>query len=285
LRVCFLRAEQRSVDGSARLRERNSRVHAPFRASDVHRASVYNMTHILIIGDDSRSAESLRAALILEGFDTTIAKANASGLAKIRGGRVDVVILDGADYRADGYRLLRRIRDIDMDAPVLMLNKSSSEADKVRALRMGADDYLIKPIGVDELLARIETIMRRRGRSDPVASERIHPIKTVIRHFGNIAVNIASLQVWRDGTPVSLRPKEMDLLLALIEREGRVVSRQELLECVWGYEREVSSRTVDNHVAKLRLKLEDDRTRPNHIISVRTKGYRFQSEPASKGSG
>jgi DNA-binding response OmpR family regulator len=235
------------------------------------------VTRILVVAEHIEGMK-LRSALAPYGYDLTIAKPIAVGLAEVKRGKADLIILDVARPTYDGYRVLRRVREIDADTPVLMINASADEEDKVRALRLGADHYLNKPIGINELLARIEAILRRRTRSLLPLRESLQP---VIHRFGKVEVNLSSLQVRCDGIPVPLRPREVDLLLALIEREGRVISRQELLESVWGYERDANTRTVDNHIAKLRAKLEEKPRQPRHIISVWKRGYRFQSQADS----
>jgi DNA-binding response OmpR family regulator len=155
--------------------------------------------------------------------------------------------------------------------PVLILTARGEEADKVRGFRLGADDYVTKPFGVLELLARVEALLRRAAPPSPAV-----PTSTV-EQFGDVAVDVASRLVVRRGEPVSLAPKEFDLLLALLRRRGAVVSRLELMKEVWGYRAAVVSRTVDTHVSELRRKLEDDPARPRHLLTVRKAGYRLQA--------
>jgi two-component system response regulator MtrA len=171
----------------------------------------------------------------------------------------------------DGFRVLRTLRDEGHGMPVLILTARGEEADKVRGLRLGADDYVTKPFGVLELLARIEALLRR------VAEPRKNggPPPPPFEKFGAIEVLTPSRTVLRDGSPVSLTPKEYDLLIALIRRDGACVTRSELLTEVWGYSAEVMSRTVDTHVAELRRKLERDPSSPKHILTVRKTGYRL----------
>ena len=154
--------------------------------------------------------------------------------------------------------------------PVLILTARGEEADKVRGLKLGADDYVTKPFGVLELLARVETLLRRKR---PVAAaEATAPIE----RFGEVTVNIATRTVTRDGQPVELAPKEFDLLVALLRRRGAVAWRLELMREVWGYDDAVITRTIDTHVAELRRKLERDPATPRHILTVRKIGYRLQ---------
>jgi DNA-binding response OmpR family regulator len=153
--------------------------------------------------------------------------------------------------------------------PILILTARGEEGDKVRGLRLGADDYVTKPFGVLELLARVEALLRRTappGDDGAVPPER----------FGDVEVVPASRTVLRAGRPVGLTPKEFDLLLALLKRRGAVAGRMELLTEVWGYSAAVLSRTVDTHVAELRRKLEADPAAPQHILTVRKAGYRLE---------
>jgi DNA-binding response OmpR family regulator len=168
----------------------------------------------------------------------------------------------------DGYRVLRALRDEGRRMPVLILTARGEEADKVRGLRLGADDYVTKPFGVLELLARVEALLRRTAPPGDGAGPP--------ERFGVIEVIPASRSVLKSGKPVPLTPKEFDLLLALLHREGAVATRMELLTEVWGYSAAVLSRTVDTHVAELRRKLESDPAVPQHILTVRKAGYRLE---------
>jgi DNA-binding response OmpR family regulator len=169
----------------------------------------------------------------------------------------------------DGYRVLKTLRDEGRQMPILILTARGEEADKVRGLRLGADDYVTKPFGVLELLARVEALLRRTA---PLGGDGAGPPE----QFGTVEVIPASRTVLRHGRAVALTPKEFDLLLALVRRRGAVASRMELLTEVWGYSAAVLSRTVDTHVAELRRKLEADPAAPDHILTVRKAGYRLE---------
>jgi DNA-binding response OmpR family regulator len=173
----------------------------------------------------------------------------------------------------DGYRVLRALREEGRQTPILILTARGEEADKVRGLRLGADDYVTKPFGVLELLARVEALMRRAV----VTTAGTESAAPLIERFGDVEVHCASRTVLRRGQPVTLTPKEYELLLALVRRRGAVASRVELLTEVWGYSAAVLSRTVDTHVAELRRKLEDDLQAPRHLLTVRKAGYRLQA--------
>jgi two-component system response regulator MtrA len=168
----------------------------------------------------------------------------------------------------DGYRVLKALRDEGHDMPVLILTAHGQEADKVRGFRLGADDYVTKPFGLLELMARVSALIRRTSRRSPAGGAR--------ETFGAIDVDPATRTVRRDGEPVPLTPMEFDLLVALLRRRGAVASRLELLQEVWGHSSAVLTRTVDTHIAELRRKLEADPASPQHILTVRKAGYRLE---------
>jgi len=183
------------------------------------------------------------------------------------GGRFHAVILDLMLPDGDGLDVCRDIRARG-DTPVLILTARGEETDKVLGFRLGADDYVTKPFGVLELLARVEAILRRvRGNGE-------HGPPCL--RFADVEVEVAAHRVLKAGEDVALTPKEFDLLLALMRREGAVASRVELMKEVWGHRAAVASRTVDTHVAELRRKLEDEPADPRHILTVHKAGYRFQ---------
>ena len=232
------------------------------------------MSRILIIEDNVDLAQGLANNLEIEGFAVDVVHDGAEGLARARTVTPALVILDLALPSLDGYRVLSSLRSDGNDVPVLILTARSDETDKVRGFRYGADDYVTKPFGLLELLGRVYALLRRAGaagatRSGP-SSERVR--------FGEIEVRPSTHEVYRRGFPVGLRPKEFELLMALVRRRGDIVSRLDLLREVWGYDADVVSRTVDTHVAELRRKLEDDPANPVYIRTVRKAGYRVAFE-------
>jgi len=233
--------------------------------------SVANTKRILVIEDNPDLAYGLRNNLEIEGYEVEVAKDGTKGLSRARAARPDLVVLDLMLPGMDGFRVLRALRDDGIAMPVLILTARGEEADKVRGLRLGADDYVTKPFGVLELLARIEALLRRVN----APRKNGGPPAPAFDKFGAIEVLTPSRTVLRDGAPVSLTPKEYDLLIALLLRDGAVITRAELLIEVWGYSAEVMSRTVDTHVAELRRKLERDPANPKHILTVRKTGYRL----------
>jgi two-component system, OmpR family, alkaline phosphatase synthesis response regulator PhoP len=226
---------------------------------------------ILIVEDDPDLAFGLEFNLRHEGFEVAIAGDGPTGLALLEQG-FDLVVLDVMLPGADGFAVLDRLRAAGRDLPVLMLTARADEADKVRGLRSGADDYLTKPFGVMELVARVEALLRRTGGQ---AGGRGDAPSGAVVQIGDIAVDTRARSVSRAGEPVDLAPLEFDLLAALARRRGAVATRRELLAEVWGYADSVFSRTVDAHVALLRRKLEPEPAAPRYILTVRKTGYRL----------
>ena len=229
------------------------------------------MPRILIVEDNPDLAYGLRTGLEIEGYDVQVAENGETGLDRARSWSPDLVMLDLMLPGMDGYRVLKTLRDGGSDVPVLILTARGEEADKVLGFRLGADDYVTKPCGVLELLARVGALLRRSRMSDHRAAGA-----DGVERFGSVEINPASRTVTKEGTPVALSPKEFDLLLALVRRRGAVASRVELLRQVWGHRVEVMTRTVDIHIAELRRKLEDDPTEPRHILTVWKAGYRLE---------
>jgi DNA-binding response OmpR family regulator len=225
------------------------------------------MTRILVVEDNADLAFALTTALQSEGFDVVVAGTGPEGVEMARRREADLVILDLMLTGFDGYRVVRTLRDEGIEAPILILTARGEEADKVRGLRLGADDYVTKPFGAMELLARVDALLRRSRLSAAPPGP--------VERFGEVEVNRAARTVKRRGEPVALAPREFDLLIALMDRPGTVIGRGDLLGAVWGYQQDVSTRTVDIHVSELRAKLEPNPARPVHIITVRKAGYRF----------
>jgi DNA-binding response OmpR family regulator len=228
------------------------------------------MTRILVVEDNPDLAYGLRNNLEIEGYEVRLAGDGPEGLEAARSWRPGLVILDLMLPGADGLRVLHELRREGRSMPVLILTARGEEADKVRGLRLGADDYVTKPFGLLELLARVEALLRRGG------TETAGEPEPEVERFGEVEVRPAERAVRLRGEPVALAPKELDLLLALLRRRGAVASRLELLEEVWGYSAAAVTRTVDSHVAALRKKLEADPARPRHLLTARKAGYRLE---------
>jgi len=223
------------------------------------------MPNILIVEDNRDYAETLRTNLEREGYAVTVAATGAEGLAAARDGAFDLVLLDLMLPAMSGFTVLQRLRDAGRGVPVLVLTARGTEDDKLRGFGLGADDYVVKPVGLLELLARVRALLRRGGGGDAPNVVRV----------GDLAVDLAARTVTRGGAEIALRPKEFDLLAALVRRRGRVVSRAELLREVWGYAEGIESRTVETHLAALRERLGDDPQAPRYIVTVRRAGYRL----------
>lgn len=229
------------------------------------------MSRILLIEDNRDLAFGLRNNLEIEGYEVETAETGRAGLEAFHRANPDLLILDLMLPELDGFRVLRSLRKEGHSIPVLILTAMGEEADKVRGLRMGADDYVTKPFGLLELLARVEALLRRTQAGRPAGSNAMGT-----QRFGAIEVDPAARTVLRGSQLVELSPKEFDLLLALLRARGAVVSRLQLMREVWGYSAAVVSRTVDTHIAELRRKLEENPAAPRHIITVRKTGYRIK---------
>jgi len=188
-----------------------------------------------------------------------------AGITKAATGDFDVVILDVMLPKKSGFEVCRELRQKGVDVTILMLTAKTQVVDRVVGLKLGADDYLAKPFDPAELLARVEALLRRVRKANRI------PVQT----FGDIEVDFERGELLKGGQPIILAGKELQLLRYLIDHRGRVVPREELLQNVWEYSKDISSRTIDVHVAWLRQKLESNPQSPKHIHTIRSKGYRF----------
>ena len=229
------------------------------------------LARILVIEDNEDLAFGLRNNLEIEGYQVELAADGACGLRLARELQPDLIVLDLMLPGMDGYHVLRQLREDGISTAVVILTARTEEADKIRGFRLGADDYVTKPFGVLELMARVEAVLRRSGLGP--ASARAMPTA-----FGDVAVDVATRTIRKGTQPVAVTPMEFDLLVALLRRRGTIASRLDLLKEVWGHTSSVLTRTVDTHVAELRRKLEDDAAQPRHILTVRKAGYRLRLE-------
>jgi two-component system response regulator MtrA len=221
---------------------------------------------ILIVEDNGDLSFGLRRSLEAEGYEIDVAGDGPNGIAAARRQPPDLVILDLMLPGTDGYRVLKTLRDDGLGVPVMILSAKGEETDKVHGFRIGADDYVTKPFGLSELLARVGALLRRGVKPERVPS---------LVRFGDVVINMEARVVTRSGRVVSLTPKEYELLVAFVRRPGAVLSRTDLLRDVWGHAPDVYTRTVDIHVGELRRKLDDDAASPRHFVTVRKAGYRF----------
>lgn len=226
---------------------------------------------ILVVEDNKDLAYGLRNNLEIEGYRVEIAGDGPAGIEQARALRPDLIILDLMLPELDGYQVLRQVRKDGMEMPVLILSARGEEIDKVQGFRLGADQYVTKPFGLLELLARVQRLLLRSKESDGRATAN------AVERFGEVEVDTGARRVTCGGEEVSLAPKEYDLLTTLIAHRGTAMSRQDLLEKVWGYPDSVLTRTVDTHIAELRRKLEADPSAPEYIVTVRKVGYRLEA--------
>ena len=222
---------------------------------------------ILLVEDEPGLVLTLSDLLAAEGYEVDSATDGPKGLAMATSKRYDLILLDVMLPGKNGFEVCKEIRQQGGDVAILMLTAKTQVIDRVVGLKLGADDYLTKPFDPAELLARVEALLRR------VSKEKLTP---VLRYqFGNVSVDFDKAEVVRDGQPVSLAGRELQLLRYLVDRRGKVVSREELLRDVWEYQPDISTRTVDVHIAWIRQKLEENPQFPKHILTVRGSGYRF----------
>jgi two-component system alkaline phosphatase synthesis response regulator PhoP len=225
---------------------------------------------ILLVDDEPGIVSTVRAYLEREQYVVYTAQDGASALKAARVYAPDLVILDIMLPGMDGLEVLRRLRQ-DSEVYVLMLTARSDEMDKIVGLTVGADDYLTKPFSPRELVARVKAILRR-GRTTAADEPALI--------FRRLRIDLAARQAWKDGVPIELTGIEFNLLLALARHRGRVLTREQLIEQVWGYDYYGDERVVDVHVGRLRKKVEDDPDNPALLVTVRGAGYRFEDEPA-----
>jgi DNA-binding response OmpR family regulator len=229
---------------------------------------------ILIVEDEPALQETLAYNLDLQGYQVNVVGDGGSALTMARKLRPDLIVLDIMLPVMDGFEVCRILRQ-EMSAPILLLTARDNEIDRVIGLEMGADDYLTKPFSMREFVARVKAQLRRvRLVREEMGNEVALP-KEVL-HFGNLTLDLTRREVLVDEVPQALKPKEFDLLLFLARHLGQVLSRELILERVWGWEFTGGSRTVDVHVRWLREKIEADPGNPKRIITVRGIGYRFE---------
>ncbi|MBM4361967.1 MAG: response regulator transcription factor [Deltaproteobacteria bacterium] len=222
---------------------------------------------ILIVEDDESISLGLRMNLEAEGYEVEVASDGETALARIPGGGFDLVILDVMLPRRNGFEVLRALRADGCAVPIIVLSARGAEMDKVMGLELGAEDYVTKPFGLAELLARIRAVLRRDAIARPRAEGTVRT--------GDVEIHPATREVFRAGALVPLTPTEFDVLWCLIEAGGHVRSREQIKARVWGPGHHGTPRTIDNFLAQLRAKLEVDPTEPRVLLTVRGVGYRF----------
>jgi DNA-binding response OmpR family regulator len=224
------------------------------------------MSRILVIEDDVAILRGLKDNLVRESYEVLCAEDGEEGYRLARERNPDLILLDLMLPTLSGYEICRKLRDDGDSVLILMLTARGEEADRVLGLDLGADDYVTKPFSIRELKARIRALLRR---TDPPPA----PPDTL--SFGDVAVDFVQYDARKGGHPIEMTPKEFGVLRYLAARAGEVVSRYELLEKVWGYGKFPTTRTVDNHLAALRAKLEDNPAEPRYLQTVHRVGYKF----------
>src|SRR3954464_8643863 len=225
------------------------------------------MSSILLIEDNRDYAATLSANLEREGYEVALAANGVDGLAMAKRDAPDLIILDLMLPAMSGFTVLQRLRDEGREAPVLIMTALGTEEEKLRGFGLGADDYVVKPCGLLEILARVKALLRRSSSSAGAPRSEVR--------VADLSIDFGARLVRRGSAEITLRPKEFDLLAALVRHRGRVLSRADLLREVWGYAAGTESRTVETHLAALREGLGDDPQSPKYIVTVRRAGYRL----------
>ena len=228
------------------------------------------MSRILLVEDDEAMAVALQDGFRYEGHEVTRAADGEEGLRLAEEQPPQILILDVMLPKMTGLEVCKRLRAKGSKLPIIMLTARGQEIDKVLGLKLGADDYVTKPFSFMELMARVEAVLRR---SDPNAAGAAG--EDAIYQLGDVLVDVARHEASKNGEPLALTPKEFRLLGFFIEHVGKVVSREDLLDAVWGYDTIPFTRTVDTHIAKLRKKIEDDPSDPRHLVTVHRLGYKL----------
>lgn len=224
------------------------------------------MKKILIVEDEKEMVTGLKFNLEARDYSVIAANDGEEGCKMALSEKPDLVILDLMLPKLNGYEVCKILKKEIPDLPVIMLTAKSQEAEIVTGLELGADDYITKPFSVLELLARINALFRR-VKSDSGLPD--------IHHFGELEINFKKYQATKKGKPLKLSPREYELLKCFIDRQGEIISREELLKEIWGYEHSPDTRTVDAHIVKLRQKIEDKPDEPKLIVTIHGIGYKF----------
>lgn len=226
------------------------------------------MSSILLVEDEPAMRAGLKDNFELEGYAVTTAADGKAGLERALEGQFNLIVLDVMLPHMSGFDVLKKIREHGVGTPVIMLTAKGEEIDKVLGLELGADDYITKPFGLRELLARVKAVLRRgeMPQSSAVPS-------TV--SLGLLTINFASYRATRGSKPVEMTPKEFEIIRFLLQHKNQPVSRDQLLTEVWGYDDSITSRTVDNFISRIRQKIESDSANPRHILTIHGVGYKL----------
>ncbi len=226
------------------------------------------MATILIVEDDPRMQAGLADNLELEGYEIDRASDGEAGLDKILQNTYSLILLDVMLPNLSGFDVLKKSREHGITTPVILLTAKGEEIDKVLGLELGADDYITKPFSLRELLARVKAVLRRNEHAGSTPEE-----KTIT--IGNVEINFTTYTATRKKKVIDMTPKEFEILKYLWQHKNQTVSRDQLLNTVWGYDESISSRTVDNFIVKLRQKIEENPAVPRHILTIHGIGYKL----------
>lgn len=221
---------------------------------------------ILVVEDEAAILIGLKDNLEIEGYDVITATDGVSGLKLAESEDPDLVVLDIMLPQMNGYDVLRKLRERRIRGAVIMLTAKKDERDKVQGLHLGADDYITKPFSLEELLARVKAVLRR-------TPPRLDHLK--VARFADVSLDFVNYEATKAGRKIELTPREFKIMRLFIENYGRVISRNELLDKVWGYDVFPTTRTVDNHIVKLRKQIEDEPSSPTRLLSIRGVGYKL----------
>ena len=229
---------------------------------------------ILVIEDEPSLSMAIRDELEFEGFEASVVEDGVVGFSRILDDAPDLVVLDLMLPGRSGFEICREVRKQGLNTPIIMLTARAQEVDRIRGLELGADDYVVKPFSLAELVARIRAVLRRVEMQDHACEE------SQVLHVGELRLDVRKQEVFKGGRRIELTHKEFQLLEFLLRHTGEVISRDEFLSRVWGEEIYVTPRNVDTHMASLRRRIEDDADHPRYILSVRGSGYKLNENPA-----
>jgi DNA-binding response OmpR family regulator len=229
---------------------------------------------ILVIEDEPSLSMTIRDELEFEGFEASVAQDGVAGFERMLNDAPDLVVLDVMLPGKSGFEICREARRRGLDTPIIMLTARAQEVDRVRGLELGADDYVVKPFSLAELVARIHAVLRRVEMPDRSGDE------SQTLRVGDLRLDARKQEVFKGGRPIDLTHKEFQLLEFLLRHPGEVISRDEFLSRLWGEAIYVTPRNVDTHMASLRRKIEDDANHPRYILSVRGAGYKLNEDPS-----
>ena len=228
------------------------------------------MQRVLVVEDEVAILKGLKDNLEGEGYGVSTASDGKEGLDKAVKEKFDLVLLDVMLPHMSGFDVCKKIKAKKLTLPIIMLTAKAKEADKIMGLELGADDYITKPFSINELLARIKAVLRRVKIHQQAKAKKI-----ATSEFGDVKLDFTRLEAHKGKKRLKLSKREFEILAYLIKRKGEVVSRNDLLDVVWGYEEFPTTRTVDNFIARIRKQIEDKPSKPKYITSIRSAGYKL----------